>query len=134
VWVTADALLALAGKAFPLRPVARVKRARRGAASGPGAGARHGKHPSGSAGGSGSAGNGGAGTGGSAGGGHDKLGPPTPGTAQASAGTRGPAAAASGGGGPSTGLLLGLTGAGLLIAAAAVWLFRRRLGRPAAPS
>jgi energy-coupling factor transport system substrate-specific component len=134
VWVTADALRALAGKAFPLRPVARVKRARRGAASGPGAGARHGKHPSGSAGGSGSAGNGGAGTGGSAGGGHDKLGPPTPGTAQASAGTRGPAAAASGGGGPSTGLLLGLTGAGLLIAAAAVWLFRRRLGRPAAPS
>jgi energy-coupling factor transport system substrate-specific component len=131
VWVTADALRALAGKPFPLRPVKRVKRSSKAGGSDAGdSGTGHAKHGSDAGGGSGGSGTDGGGGGGSAGGGKEKLGPPAPGTAQASSGTKGPAAAASGGsgGGPSAPLLLGLTGVGLLVAAAAIWLFRRRVG------
>ncbi|HEX8647714.1 MAG TPA: prenyltransferase/squalene oxidase repeat-containing protein [Thermoleophilaceae bacterium] len=127
VWVTADALRALAGKSFPLRPVKRLgKSARDGSGSG-----ADGEDGSGGGSGSGSGAEGGDGGGGgeaapAAGGGGQQLGPPAPGTQQTSSGVtwekRGE------GGGPSAGLLLGLTGAGLLAAGVAVWLFRRRFG------
>ena len=118
VWVTADALRALAGKAFPLAPVRRLRKAERG-----GSGAA--ESGSGARGGSGAAGNGGGGGGGASGGGGEKLGPPVPPGVKASA-----RAAGSGDedDGPSGPLLLGLTCAGLLLASGAVWLVRRRLG------
>jgi energy-coupling factor transport system substrate-specific component len=120
VWVTADALRALAGKPFPLRPVARKGKLRE---SGEAGGGEEG------AGGSGGSG-GGAGDEGeaSAGGGGQKLGPPAPGTKQASSGAPVTWERREDGGGPSGGLLLGLAGAGLLAAAVAVWMFRRRMG------
>jgi energy-coupling factor transport system substrate-specific component len=122
VWVTADALRALAGKPFPLRPVARkTKTARERDAEG-----KREKRRREEAAEDGEDG-GGPGTG-SAGGGGDKLGPPAPVTAQTSAPGDESGRGDSGGGGPSAGLLFALTGAGLLLAAAAVWLFRRRIG------
>jgi energy-coupling factor transport system substrate-specific component len=121
VWVTADALRALAGKPFPLRPVARkTKTAReKDAEEKREKRKRDGKADDDDGGGVGS---------GSAGGGGDKLGPPAPATAQTSAPGSESGGGDSGGGGPSAALLLALTGAGLLLAAVAVWHFRRRIG------
>jgi energy-coupling factor transport system substrate-specific component len=120
VWVTADALRALAGKPFPLRPVARKSAAKRGG----GAAERR----SAGGGGSGAEGNGGGGEGASGGGGQ-KLGPPVP------PGLKAAARAARGGSdghdGPSAGALLGLTCAGLLLAAGLIvlarWAIERRM-------
>ncbi len=116
VWVTADALRALAGKAFPLRPVARKTAAarkrseRRSDGGGPASGAEN----------DGEVGESAAGEGG------EKLGPPAPQALKEAA------AQARGGGsdeddGPSAGLLLGLTCGGLLLAAGLVGLVRWRL-------
>ena len=121
VWVTADALRALAGKPFPLKPVRRTKKA-----GGGGGSARDEGGSGGGGSGSGADGAGGEGEA-SAGGGAQTLGPPAPGTKQASSGTGVTWERRGEGGGPSSGLLLGLTGGGVLAAAAAVWLFRRRL-------
>jgi energy-coupling factor transport system substrate-specific component len=124
IWVTADAIRALAQKPFPLQPVRRLGKSSRDGGSG---GAGEGSAGEGGSD-SGSAGEGGGGEAGAAGGGGQKLGPPAPGAKQASSGTgvtwekRG-----DGGGGPSAGLLLGITALGLLAAAVAVWLVRRRL-------
>ena len=123
VWVTADAVRALAGKPFPLRPVKRLGKSSRGGGSA--------AEEGGSADGGGSGGGGGDGearAGEGAPGGGQQAGPPAPGTQQTSSGTgvtwekRG-----DGGGGPSAGLLLGLTAGGLLVAGIAVWFVRRRL-------
>jgi energy-coupling factor transport system substrate-specific component len=121
VWVTADALRALAGKPFPLRPVARKRAAKRDPESKARAKRRAAEHEddSGDA-------RGGGGTG-AAGGGGEPLGPPAPGTVKAAARTPG-SGGGDAGGGPSAALLLALTGAGLLVAAGVVWLVRRRLG------
>jgi energy-coupling factor transport system substrate-specific component len=122
VWVTADALRALAGKPFPLRPVARRKALRRDSEGSARAKRRAAERDR-----SGADGNGGGGGGGAAGGGGEPLGPPVPGTVKAAA--RAPGSdSGGGGGGPSAALLLALTGAGLLVAAGVVWLVRRRLG------
>jgi energy-coupling factor transport system substrate-specific component len=122
VWVTADALRALAGKAFPLRPVARsraaVRRERR-AEQKRRSGRREGRDAGGN--------DGAVGSGGAAGGGDEPLGPPRPGTVRAAAGAPRPGGGdGDDGGGPSGGLLLALTGAGLLLAAGVIWLVRRR--------
>jgi hypothetical protein len=117
VWVTADALRALAGKPFPLRPVARKASASRH----PGAAERR----AGERGGSGSAGDGGGVGGGASGGSGEKLGPPTPPALKAAA--RAGGAGSDDEGGPSAGLLLGLTCGGLLLAAGLIGLVRWRL-------
>jgi hypothetical protein len=119
VWVTADALRALAGKPFPVRPVARKSRAKRGEDSGGGAGGADGED------GSGAEGNGGKEGEAAAGGGDHPLGSAAPGTSPAAAGSEQGGGSGSDDGGPSTGLLLGLGSAGLLLAALAVWSFRR---------
>ena len=128
VWVTAEALRALAGKPFPLRPVARkTKSAReRGGSDG-------GESGSGGGGGSGEDGTGPDEEAASASEGGQVLGPPAPGTKQAAAGTGVTWERTSDDGGPSAGLLLAITGTGLLLAAVAVWFFRRRFG-PAGPA
>jgi prenyltransferase beta subunit len=119
VWVTADALRALAGKPFPVKPVVRRSSAK-----------RDGEDPAGADGGSGARGGsdedgdgGGAGEGPTGAAGEE---PGGPGTFPAAAGADGPGGSGGdGGGGPSTGLLLAVTAAGLLLAVAAVWWFRR---------
>ena len=132
VWVTADALRALAGKPFPLRPVARKGKGKVDGGGGGDSGSAEGG--GGADGGSGSDADGGGEGAQSAGGGGQKLGPPAPGTQQASSGTGVTwERRADDGGGPSAGLLLGLTGAGLLAAALAVWLFRRRVSDRVSP-
>ena len=118
VWVTADALRALAGKPFPLRPVARKTTAARDRER---AERRSDRGDSSSG-----AGDGGGEGGAASGGGGEKLGPPAPETLKA--------ASRSGGGsgeedGPSAGLLLGFTCGGLLLAAGLVGLVRWRLER-----
>ena len=119
VWVTADALRALAGKPFPLRPVARKTSAARSRDG------RSERRPEGG-GSSPGAGDGGGEGRAASGAGGEKLGPPAPQALKA--------AARSAGGsdeddGPSAGLLLGLTCAGLLLAAGLVGLVRWRLER-----
>jgi hypothetical protein len=117
VWVTADALRALAGKPFPVRPVARKSRAKRDGEAGGGAGGADED-------GRGGADGGGEGAGATGADGQEP-GPAAAGTAQAAAGGDDSGSGSSGDGGPSTGLLLAIMGAGLLLAAAAVWSFRR---------
>jgi uncharacterized membrane protein len=119
VWVTADALRALAGKPFPLRPVARKSKVS----------ARERAMDRGSAGGGGDSDDGKAGSGGgaaAAGEGGERLGPPVPpGLKATTRAARG--GGDDGGGGPSAGALLGLTCGGLLLAAALIGLVRWRL-------
>jgi energy-coupling factor transport system substrate-specific component len=120
VWVTAQAIPALAGKPFPLRPVARVRRADAGG----GAAAererqrrrRERKDAAGGAGG----GAPGAGPGGGATG---ADGPGAVGDAERAG------SSARDGGGPAAWLVLGATGAALLAAAGVIVLVRRRLHR-----
>ena len=119
VWVTADALRALAGKPFPVRPVARKSAAKRG-----GEGAAGGDESAGGSDGSGDGGEGGGASESSPGEGGPALAPGAPGGDPAAAGADGADGSGSGGG-PSTGLLLAITAAGLLVAGGAVWWFRR---------
>jgi hypothetical protein len=118
VWVTADALRALAGKPLPLRPVARKTKSAREREAEAARERREEQAREGD--------DDGASGGGPAEGGGQEAGPTGPGGDQAVAGTNAADDSGSGGGGgPSTGLLLALTTAGLLLAAGAVWWFRR---------
>jgi energy-coupling factor transport system substrate-specific component len=121
VWVTAQAIPALAGKPFPLRPVARRKRvaggdsARAAERRRKDAARRRGE-------GSGNEGDAGGGPGGG-GGPVAPGGAPTLGSASRAAGSAGD----DGGGGPAAWLVLGAAGLALLAAAGIVWLVRGRL-------
>jgi energy-coupling factor transport system substrate-specific component len=119
VWVTAQAVTALARKAFPLRPlrsvVAARGRARGGAGGAEGGGARA------------NGGDSGAARGGAAGGGDERLGPPAPpgpgGAAQRVAAAR---AAGSGDGGGFPWLLAFGGVAAVALLAGGIWRARRR--------
>jgi squalene-hopene cyclase-like protein/uncharacterized protein DUF6580/prenyltransferase/squalene oxidase-like repeat protein len=120
VWVTAQAIPALAGKPFPLRPLARASRtggAGRDAAAAERDRKRRARGHGAAAGGSGSGTPGAGAEGGATG----ASGPGSLGDASRTGKSTG------NGEGPPAWLLLGGTGAALLIAGAVVWLTRRRL-------